>query len=44
MLKEPTTGAATVRTPERDDHSMKLVEYGLAIVAVAAALLLALIR
>jgi hypothetical protein len=44
MLEEPTAVASAARTRERDDHSMQVVEYGLAIVAVAAAFLLALVR
>ena len=44
MLDEPTTRAPGARPRERDDHSMQVVEYGLAFVAVAAAFLLAFIR
>jgi hypothetical protein len=43
MLDEPTTGPTSPRT-HRDDRSMQLVEYALALVAVAAALLLAFVR
>jgi hypothetical protein len=40
LLDETTREIAT----ERDDRSMKLVEYALAIVAVASACLLAVVR
>jgi hypothetical protein len=44
MREEPVTGTAGPELLERDEHSMKLVEYGLAIVAVLAAVLLAIVR
>lgn len=44
LLDEPATGAATPMTTDRDDRSMALFEYVLAIVAVAAAFLLAVVR
>ena len=44
MLEE--RGSAKPRTvvADRDEHSMQLIEYSLAIVAVAAAVLLAIVR
>jgi hypothetical protein len=44
MLEE--RGSADRRTvvADRDEHSMQLIEYSLAIVAVAAAVLLAVLR
>jgi len=44
MLDERTTGRPTTRTGAHDDHSMQLLEYVLAIVAVGAAFLLAFVR
>jgi hypothetical protein len=44
MREEPVIRAADPELLERDEHSMKLLEYGLAIVAVLAAVLLAIVR
>jgi hypothetical protein len=44
MLEERATGQVEVEVREHDDRSMQLIEYGLAIVAVAAAVLLAVVR
>jgi hypothetical protein len=43
MLEERGSAESTV-VADRDEHSMQLIEYGLAIVAVAAAILLAVLR
>jgi hypothetical protein len=42
MLDEPTVVPTTSEASDRDEHSMQVVEYGLAIVALLAAVLLAL--
>lgn len=44
MREEPVNTAADPELLERDEHSMQLLEYGLAIVAVVAAVLLAIVR
>lgn len=44
LVPDETKSGTIARTAERDDRSMVLVEYALAIVAVAAAFLLAVIR
>ncbi len=44
LLLDETTGGTTAETTHRDDRSMAMLEYALAIVAVLAAFLLALIR
>jgi hypothetical protein len=44
MLEERGSAESTTVVADRDEHSMQLVEYGLAIVAVAAAVLLAVVR
>jgi hypothetical protein len=44
MREEPITRAADRELSGRDEHSMKVFEYGLAIVAVLAAVLLAIVR
>lgn len=44
MLQEPATVAVDEETLDRDEHSMKLLEYALALVAVGVAVLLAVVR
>jgi hypothetical protein len=44
LLLDETTGGTTAKTTQRDDRSMAMLEYALAIVAVIAAFLLALVR
>jgi hypothetical protein len=44
LLDETTTGRAPIAAKATDDRSMALFEYALAIVAVAAAFLLAIVR
>jgi len=44
MLEERGSAESTTVVADRDEHSMQLLEYGLAIVAVAAAVLLAVVR
>jgi hypothetical protein len=44
MLDERGSAEPRLAVVDRDEHSMKLIEYGLAIVSVAAVLLLAVLR
>jgi len=44
MLEERGSAETTTVVADRDEQSMQLLEYGLAIVAVAAAVLLAVVR
>jgi hypothetical protein len=44
MLQEPARVVSDEDTLDRDEHSMKLLEYALAIVAVGVAVLLAVVR
>ena len=44
MLDERGVGGPEMQSGERDDHSMQLTEYVLAIIALAAAVLLAVAR
>ena len=44
MLDERGAMGREIETGERDDHSMQLIEYVLAIIALAAAVLLAVVR
>ena len=44
MLEERESAESRTVVADRDEHSMQLIEYGLAIVAVAAAVLLAVVR
>jgi hypothetical protein len=44
MLEERGSADSGAVVADRDEHSMQLIEYGLAIVAVAAAVLLAVFR
>ena len=44
MLDERGVVRPEIHTAERDDHSMKLTEYALAFIALAAAVLLAVAR
>ena len=44
MLDERGANRPEIETGERDDHSMQLTEYLLAIVALAAAIVLAVVR
>ncbi len=44
MLEQHRSAESRTVVADRDEHSMQLIEYGLAIVAVAAALILAVIR
>ena len=44
MLEERGSAESRTIVADRDEHSMQLIEYGLAIVAVAAAILLAVVR
>ena len=44
MLDERGAGRPEIRSGDRDDHSMQLTEYALAIIALAAAVVLAIIR
>ena len=44
MLDERGAIRPNVDVGERDDHSMQLIEYALAIIAVAAAVVLAVVR
>jgi hypothetical protein len=44
MLEERGSAESRTVVADRDEHSMHVIEYGLAIVAVAAAVLLAVIR
>jgi hypothetical protein len=44
MLDERGVVRPEIHTGERDDHSMQLTEYALAIIALAAAVLLAVAR
>ena len=44
MLEERGSAESGTVVPDRDEQSMQLIEYGLAIVAVAAAVLLAVVR
>ena len=44
MLDERGVVHPKIPSGDRDDHSMQLTEYALAIIAVAAAVLLALVR
>ena len=44
MLEERGPAESGTVVADRDEHSMQLIEYALAIVAVAAAILLAVVR
>jgi hypothetical protein len=44
MLEERRSAEPNVVIADRDEHSMQVIEYGLAIVAVAVAFLLAIVR
>ena len=44
MLEERGSAESGTVVADRDEHSMQLIEYALAIVAVAAAILLAVVR
>ena len=44
MLLDDTTSGTAAETTQRDDRSMTMLEYGLAIVAVVSAFLLAVVR
>jgi hypothetical protein len=44
MLDESGVVRPQIHSRDRDDHSMQLIEYTLAIVALAAAVLLAIVR
>ena len=44
MLDERGAVRPEAQSGDRDDYSMKLTEYALAIIAVAAAVLLAIVR
>lgn len=44
MLEERGSAESTTVVADRDEHSMQVIEYGLAIVAVVAAVLLAVFR
>ena len=44
MLDERGAIRPEIETGDRDDHSMQLTEYALAIIAFAAAVLLAVVR
>ena len=44
MLEERGSAESRTVVADRDEHSMQLIEYGLAIVAVVAAVLLAVVR
>ena len=44
MLEERGSAESRTVVADRDEHSMQLMEYGLAIVAVVAAVLLAVLR
>lgn len=44
MLDERGAVRPEIHTGERDDHSMQLTEYALALIAFAAAVLLAIVR
>jgi hypothetical protein len=44
MLDERGVVRPEIHAGDRDDHSMQLTEYALAIIALAAAILLAIVR
>ena len=44
MLDERAVVHPEIQSGDRDDHSMQLIEYALAIIALAAAVLLAVVR
>jgi hypothetical protein len=44
MLEERGSAESRTVVVDRDEHSMQVIEYGLAIVAVVAAVLLAVLR
>lgn len=44
MLDERGVVRPEINSGDRDDHSMQLTEYALAIIALAAAVLLAIVR